>query len=103
MAVGADKVVGIELSNLRLRDGATLYRGRSDVYLRVIDVASGAVDHSRTLDEFTFPSVAGQDANETTELKFQKLYFTMLAQEIGRTFRAYDPTDRFAMDSAIAR
>ena len=32
-----------ELTNLRLRDGATLYRGRADVSLSVIEVESGDV------------------------------------------------------------
>jgi acyl carrier protein len=103
MAVGADKVVGIELDNLRLRDGATLYRGRADVTVHVIDVASGTVEYTRNLDEFTYPTVAGQYTSETTESKFRKLYFSMLSEEIGRTFHPYDFTDRLALDSAIAR
>lgn len=103
MAVGADKVVGIELNNYRLRDGATLYRGRADVIVSVIDAATGTTEFVRNLDEFTYPTIAGQYSNETTELKFQKLYFTMLSQEIGRTFHPYDMTDRFAQDSVIAR
>jgi hypothetical protein len=100
--VEAQKVVGIELSNLRLRDGATLYRGRSDVVITVIDVETGNIDYSRALDEFTYPQVAGQYTSETTEVRFRKLYLEMLAQEIGRSFHPYDMTDRFAIDSAIA-
>jgi hypothetical protein len=100
--VEAQKVLGIELSNLRLRDGPTLYRGRSDVAITVIDVETGNVDYERSLDEFTYPNVAGQYTSETTETRFRKLYLGMLAQEIGRSFHPYDMTDRFAIDSAIA-
>ncbi len=103
LAVGADKVVGIELNNLRLQDGATLYRGRADVVVHVIDAATGTVEYTRNLDEFTYPTVAGQYTSETTEARFRKLYLGMLAQEIGRTFHPYDFTDRLALDSAIAR
>lgn len=100
--VGADKVLGIELSNLVLREGATLYRGRADVRIKVIDVATEGVEYTRSLDEYTFPTVAGQYTSETTESKFRKLYLGMLAKEIGRSFHPYDMTDRFALDSAIA-
>ena len=100
--VGAQKVIGIELANLRLRDGATLYRGRADVVINVIDAETGNIDYTRTLDEFTYPHVAGQYTSETTESKFRKLYLKMLAEEIGRSFHRYDLTDRIAADSRIA-
>jgi hypothetical protein len=100
--VGAQKVIGIELANLRLRDGATLYRGRSDVVINVIDAETGNVEYSRTLEEYTYPHVAGQYTSETSEPKFRKLYLRMLAEEIGRSFHPYDLTDRIAADSRIA-
>lgn len=101
-AVEAQKVLGIELANLCLRDGATLYRGRADVVINVIDAETGKVEYSRTLDEFTYPNVAGQYTSETTEARFRKLYLKMLAEEIGRSFHPYDLTDRIASDSRIA-
>ncbi len=100
--VGATKVVGIELSNLSLQEGATLYRGRSDVTIQVIDVETGNIDYTRSLDEFTYPNLAGQYTSETTETHFRKLYLGMLAEEIGRSFHPYDMTDRIAADSIIA-
>lgn len=100
--VGADKVIGIEVANLRLRDGATLYRGRADVVISVIDAESGNVDYSKSLEEFTYPNIAGQYTSETTESKFRKLYLRMLAEEVARSFHRYDLTDRIAEDSQIA-
>ena len=100
--VEAQKVLGIELANLRLRDGATLFRGRADVVINVIDAETGNVEYTRTLDEFTYPNVAGQYTSETTETKFRKLYLKMLAEEIGRSFHPYDFTDRIAADGRIA-
>jgi hypothetical protein len=100
--VGAEKVIGIEVANLRLREGATLYRGRSDVVVNVIDVETGNIEYSRTLEEFTYPNIAGQYTSETTESKFRKLYLRMLSEEIGRSFHRYDLTDRIAGDSQIA-
>ncbi|MDA8697210.1 hypothetical protein N9M41_01950 [Rhodopirellula sp.] len=100
--VGADKVIGIEIANLRLRDGATLYRGRADVVVSVIDSETGNVEYSRSLEEFTYPNLAGQYTSETTESKFRKLYLRMLAEEVARSFHRYDLTDRIAEDSQIA-
>ena len=100
--VAADKVIGIELASLRLRDGATLYRGRADVTVSVTDVATGKVEYTKSFDEFTYPTIAGQYTSETTETKFRKLYLSMLAKEIGRVFHPYDMTDRIAADSKIA-
>ncbi len=100
-SLGAQKVLEIELTNLKLRDGATLYRGRADVLVEIIDVETGTVEFTRRLDEFTYPINAGQYTNETTESRFRRMYLGMLAQEIVRSFHAYDLTDRFALDSEI--
>lgn len=100
--VGADKVVGIELSNFSLRDGPTLYCGTSDVNLTVIDVATGEAVFTKSLEEYRYPTMAGQHTSETTESRFRKLYLQTLAEEIGRSFHPYDMSDRFAADSRIA-
>ncbi len=100
--VKAEKVVAIELANLRLREGATLYQGRADVTIKVIEVATGTVVYTKSLDEYTYPTSTGQHTSETTETRFRKLYLTMLADEIGRAFHPYDVSDRIALDSRIA-
>lgn len=99
--VKADKVVGIEMLNLRLRDGATLYRGRADVTVTVYDTESGDMEFRRTLTDFTYPTNAGQYTSETTEFKFRNLYLGMLADQIARYFHNYDHTDTVALDAAI--
>ena len=100
--VKAEKVLGIELTNLQLRDGKTMYRGRSDVNLIVIDVESGDVVYRKEIDEYSYPVSAGQHTSETTEVKFRKLYLSMLSRHIGRHFHKYDHTDLFASDGALA-
>lgn len=100
--VKADKVLGIELTNMRLRDGATLYRGRADVLIKVIDVKDGAVLFRREIDEFTYPVSAGQYTSETTEPRFRKLYLGMVAKQIARRFHPYDFSEYIAIDGAIA-
>lgn len=100
--VQAEKVLAIELFDLRLRDGATLYRGRADVTIKVIDVKTGNVAYTKSLDEYTFPTSTGQHTSETSENRFRKLYLSMLANEIGRSFHPYDINERVAIDTAIA-
>ena len=99
--VSADKVIGIEVSDMRLQEGATLFRGRCEAEVQVIDIASGKVEYRRQLDDYTFPKFAGQDITETTESRFRKLYLSMLSKEIARSFHPYDMSDRYASDSAI--
>lgn len=100
--IQAEKVVAIELTDMRLRDGATLYRGRAGVVMRVFDVAEAKQVFKKELDEFTFPVNAGQYTSETTESKFRKLFLGMLANQIGRMFYAYDFADTVALDGSLA-
>ncbi len=100
--ISADKVVSLELGGLKLREGATLFRGSATVTIKVFDVESGSVIYVREIDDYTYPRSAGQHVSETDEGRFRKLYLGMLAQEIGRTFHAYDLSDTFAIDGAIA-
>jgi len=99
--VKADKVVGIEMTNLRLRDGATLYRGRAVVTVTVYDIESGTVEFRRHLDDFTYPVTAGMYTSETTEAKFRNLFLGVLASKVARYFHGYDFSDTVALDAAI--
>lgn len=100
--VAADQVLVIEVANLKLRDGATMYKGIADVNMEVIDVESGHKVHSKAIEEFSYPKLAGQHANETTEKRFRGLYLGILAAEITRAYRPYDSNERVALDSRIA-
>jgi hypothetical protein len=99
--VKADKVLGIEMTGLRLRDGATLYRGRAAVTATVYDIQSGSVEFRRHLEEFTYPVTAGMYTSETTEPKFRNLFLGVLAAKIARYFHGYDFSDTVALDAAI--
>ena len=101
--VDAQKVLAIEVTNLKLRDGATLYRGHADVHISVIDAKSGDELFTRDIDDFTYPVTAGVYTNETTEAGFRKLYLGILAKRIARQFYPYDAHEDFALDSMIAR
>ena len=101
--VDADKVLAVEVTNLKLRDGATLYRGQADVLITVVDSKTGDTLFRTEVEDFTYPTTAGVYTNETTEDRFRKLYLGILAKRISRQFYPYDPRDDFAIDSIIAR
>ncbi|MCS7471115.1 hypothetical protein NZK35_31040 [Stieleria sp. ICT_E10.1] len=101
--VDAEKVLAIEVMNLKLRDGATLYRGHADVRITVIDAKTGEELFTRDIDDFTYPNTAGVYTNETTEARFRKLYLGILGKRVARQFYPYDAHEDFALDSIIAR
>ena len=98
----AERVLVVEMPRLELRDGATLYRGRADCQIDVLDLTNGGLAYTTRIDDYTFPRVAGQHTSETTARRFRGLYLTMLAAEIGRHFHKYDAAETVALDSAIA-
>lgn len=99
--VQCDKVVAIEMTNLRLRDGQTMYRGHADVTVIVHDVASNSVEFRRTLEDYTYPAAAAIPITETDESRFRRLYLEMLGQRIARHFHPYDFRDGWAADARI--
>ena len=99
----ASRVLLVRLDNLKLRDGATLYRGTCDAAVEVIELPEGTSGYVRQLDEYAYPQLAGQPISETSLSKFTKVYMTTMAEEIVRSFRRYDPGERFALDGRIAR
>ena len=97
----ADKVVAIELTGLKLREGQTLYRGRANVTTTVYDIQTGRKEFRRHLDDFMFPVTAGQYTSETTEARFRRNFLMILAKRVSRYFHRFDPKDSFALDAAI--
>ncbi len=100
--VQADYVIAIDLKSFSTREGQTLFRGKSDVRVQVLDMqkpgektAFGPVEK-----HYEFPKNAAQHATES-EANFRRLYIYELAQEIARDFYAYDRVTQFAGDSAI--
>ena len=77
-------VVAIELSAFSLYEGQTLYRGRADVRVRVLDLKAGGGEvFSRRMAEITFPSNAAYPTTDSSENKFRVAFL----QDPGRTRR----------------
>jgi hypothetical protein len=99
--VKADKVIAIEMTNLRLRDGQTMYRGHADVTVIVHNVADGSLEFRRTLDDYTYPATAAIPVTESSEDRFRRIFLNMMARRIARYFHPYDFRDTVATDAEI--
>lgn len=99
--VDADKVVAIELNDLKLRDGATLYRGQVNATTTVYDVKTGKREFRRHLDDYSYPVTGGQYTSETTEPKFRRVFLHRLSEVLARYFHPYDFHDSVALDAEL--
>ncbi len=98
--IGADKVVAIEISNLKLKNGATLFKGQADVTVTVIDIDSGGdIVYRKQMPEFVYPTMGGPSITDTSESRFRGLFLSVLADKISGLFYEVDVTEDFALDA----
>jgi hypothetical protein len=99
--VKADYVISVGIRNLKLKDGQTLFRGRSDIEVTVWDVNASKIAYQKALPEYTYPLMAGQATTETDEDKFRRVYLMNVADKVGRFFYAHDFGEDVAIDATI--
>ncbi|WP_153559136.1 hypothetical protein [Roseimaritima sediminicola] len=99
--VKADKVVAYELTGLKLRDGATLFRGQVSATTTVFDVESGKREFRRHVDDYSYPITGGQYTSETTEARFRRVFLHRLSEVLARYFHPYDYRDSVALDADL--
>jgi hypothetical protein len=103
-ALGADLVVGIDLTAFNLVDGPTLYRGRATLEIKVFDLSQERgqeVVFEKSLPQVEWPrtcSVAFSDCNEP---QFRQRFVSILADQVARHFLPHDPYADVATDSHI--
>jgi hypothetical protein len=100
----ADRVVAVTMFNLKLQDGATLYRGFSDLGVEVYDITNGGkLVYSKQFPEFAFPSVGGTPITDTSAAKFRAAYLNVVARKISGLFHDVEATSEFALDATTNR
>jgi len=98
----ADYVVLAEVSNLKLREGQTLFKGRSNVTLSAYKVSEGdRAVFRKSFPEFVYPQ-HGAPVTDFDEVTFQRIYLSELALRVARTFYPYDPSIDVAKDAAVS-
>lgn len=100
--VKADMVVAIDVKKLSYYEGQTLYKGCADFSVTVYDMSKGGeVAFSRDIPDFQFPQQGGRPVTDMVEAKFQKVFLTMLAQDIARSFHSYDKIENVGSDARL--
>ena len=98
--VNADLVLGIDVGDLRLHEGQTLYQGRATLTLTVYDMQEdGKVAFRRTIPDFTFPQNGPRHATEMSEARFRSLFIEVLAKHVTKYFCPYSFEEDFAKDA----
>lgn len=96
--VGADRVVAIDIDSLSLHDGATMFKGRTNIHLVVYDMNTGQELFSSSPPQIEFPTSTGVPATSTSEREFRKMFLDAVAGRIARNFYSFDINDDVAAD-----
>jgi hypothetical protein len=100
--LGADYIVAIDVADLKLRDGQTLFKGTSTTSVTVYKVAEGSSPVFRkSFPDFVFPQT-GVPITDLDEATFHRFYLSEVAQRVARIFYPYDPSVDVAKDASVA-
>ncbi len=98
----ADYVVLVELTNLKFRDGQTLYKGRCNASVAAYKVSEGdRAVFKKTFPQFVYPQ-NGAPVSDFDEVSFQRIYLSELSLRVARTFYPFDPSIDVAKDAAVS-
>ena len=98
--VHADLVIALDVESFRLREGATLFKGKASVHTTVFDIANGgAVVFESSAFDFSYPANGARHSTETNESSFRRLFIRSLARQLAKDFFAYDRQEDFAYDA----
>lgn len=99
-ALGAEMVVGIDLESFSLFQGQTLYQGKADVRLTVVDCTQGnKVVFEKVVPQCVYPPNAAVPTSDRTESEFRQEFTRVLADYIGRHFYPHDAYADYAQDA----
>ncbi len=98
--VNSDMVIGIDVGDLRLHEGQTLYQGHVTMTVTVYDMQDeGKVAFRRTISDFTFPQNGPRHATEMSEARFRALFVEVVAKQVTKFFCPYMLEEEFARDA----
>ena len=99
-ALGADMVVGIDLTSFSTYQGPTLYQGKATASVKVFDLKDGnKVVYEEDLPQIIYPPNTPVPISEKSEADFRREFTGVLAYLIARHFYSYDTHDDFAKDA----
>ncbi len=100
-AIDAEMVVVIEVASYSIHEGATIYKGRSDLSVTVYDIAKkGQVAFVHGPEEFSFPE-NGRPSIQSSDRQFEAFFLARLTEHLAKLFVAYDKMESFADDAML--
>jgi hypothetical protein len=100
--LGADFIIDIDVSDLKLYDGKTLYKGQCSASVTTYKCKDAREIVFRKLHpEFIYPKT-GAPVTDMDEATFRRVYLMTLAERVSRSFYPYDPATDVARDAAIS-
>lgn len=98
----ADKVLVIEITDYRLREGATLYKGNCYFKCAVFDTVENRMVFSRGPNSFSFPT-DGLPSIDTSERDFEQMFLTELSYRIAGYFCDQEVKELYGRDAMAYR
>ena len=100
-ALKADMVLGLDIEDFQIRKGPTLYQGKANVTMHVIDCNDGDKEIvNRPLPQSVYPPSVGIPMTDRQENQFRREFVLILADQIARHFYPYDHFKYHALDAA---
>jgi hypothetical protein len=94
----ADKVLLVEFGSFSYRDNATLYQGRADYNIAVIDTETGEREYDQPQPDMVFPSNSAYHLTDMSEDRFRRSFISWVAADIGRRFHMSDFPRQFSKE-----
>ncbi len=99
-ALGADMVVGVDLTSFSTYQGPTLYQGKATASIKVFDLKDdNKVVFKKDMPQLLYPPSVGKPIAEQTENDFCREFSVVVAEHIARHFYTYDGQADTAMDA----
>ncbi len=98
-ALDAEMVLAVDLEAFSIYQGQTLFQGRANVSVTVVDMETRDTVFEKTLPETVYPPNIGIPTSEKQEAEFRRQFVGELAEEIARHFYAHDTRVDFAKDA----
>lgn len=101
--VDAELLVAVELMDMKLKNGQTLFKGEADITVTVYDIKKdGMILYRKQIPEFAFPESDGKPTTETTETKFRSFFLAVVTRRVAGLFYEVDATADYALDATVS-
>ncbi len=98
--VDAQAVVVVEMTDLTLKEGPTLHRGKSNLSVTVYDVSKdGKIAFRRSYPQFAYPEMAGMSNTDVDDTKFRRIYLARAAEKAAKHFYGQAMGSEVALDA----